>query len=68
MAAECESKEQGEENDADDIVPVEQFETPTAGGELLGVGPGAPAEHGDHTEKHGHGVAVQDEHGGRGFP
>src|SRR6266849_7301475 len=61
-AAEGETEEQSEEQDADGVVPIEEFEAPVFAREFLGVGPGAPAEHGDDAEDDGPGIAVKNEH------
>ena len=61
-AAQREADEQGEEQDADDVVPVEQFIAPTLGGKLLCVAPRAPANHRDHTEHDGQQITVYDKH------
>lgn len=56
-----EGEQQGEQNDADGIVPVEKLEA-IAGRELEGVGPRSPADGaGDHHEK-GEAKGERDEH------
>ena len=54
---------EGEEEDADDVVPVEELVAPGLAGELLGVAPGAPAEHGHDTEDDGENVVRTVVHG-----
>jgi hypothetical protein len=48
---------------ADGVIPVKQLEAPGGSGQFLGVGPGAPAQHGDEAEHDGQGVTFDDEHG-----
>ena len=56
--------DKAEEQDADGVIPIVEFEAPLIfAGQFLGVGPGAPAEHGDDTEKDGDGKAVKNKHG-----
>ena len=54
-----------EQQDADHVIPVKQFEAPGAPGQLLRVGPRATAKHGDDAEQYGGGVALNNEHGSR---
>ena len=61
-AAEGEAPGDGAYEEADDVVPVEELEA-VAGGELEGVGPAAPAEHGDDHEGQGYGVGFGLIHG-----
>ena len=63
-AADGEGEEQGQQQYAEGVIPVEQLELPLAAGQFLGVGPGTPAEHGDKAHCHGNGVGLDDEHGG----
>ena len=61
-AAECERKKQGEDNHSEHIVPVEEFVSPTLGCGLLGISPGAPAEHNDEAENYCERITVNDYH------
>jgi hypothetical protein len=42
MRAKCQRKEERCDQDADGVIPIKQFKTVTSG-ELLGIGPGTPA-------------------------
>jgi len=44
-ASEGERQEERQHIDSEGVVPVEELEAPFLAGELLGVGPGSPAEH-----------------------
>src|SRR6266851_6915219 len=64
MAAQRESENQRQQQHADGVIPVEQFEPPALAGKFLGVGPGTPAKHGDHAKHHRPSVILQDKHCG----
>ena len=60
--AQREGRQHGEEQQADDIVPVEEFIAPRAGRQFLGVAPGAPAQHGDEAKSDCQGITLNDKH------
>src|SRR5260370_5882915 len=64
VAAQRESKNQRQQQHADGVIPVEQFEPPALAGKFLRVGPGTPAKHGDHAEDHRPSVILQNKHCG----
>ena len=61
-AAQGKAHDNGEEEHADDIVPIEQFITPALGGKFLRVAPRAPANHGNDAQHHGQYIIVYDKH------
>ena len=62
VASQREGRHGRQQHHAKNVVPIEEFEPPAAG-ELLGVGPGTPAEHGDDAQSDRKGIAVNHEHG-----
>ena len=61
-ATECEAKQNGKQQDAYGIVPIEKFVAPVLGGKFLGVAPAASANHCNEAEKHGNAVTVDNVH------
>ncbi len=62
-AAEGESQQQRQQQHSERVVPVEQLEAPVLAGELAGVRPRAPAEHGEDAKHDRQRIAMHDVHG-----
>ena len=61
-AAHGERQHQRQQEHADGVVPVEELEPPFLAGQLLGVGPRAPAQHRDDAHHHGDRIRFNDNH------
>ncbi len=61
-AAQGECQQQRQQEHAEHVIPVEQLEAPLPAGELLGVGPRAPTEHGHDAQADGQRVGLNGNH------
>jgi hypothetical protein len=60
-AAQRHTDQQRAEQNAPDVIPIEEFKAPILA-EFLRVGPASPAEHAEHHHHQRHGVNLGDEH------
>jgi hypothetical protein len=61
-APERQTDQQGAEQNAPDVVPVEKFEPPILA-ELVSVGPTPPTQHAEDHHDESNGVKLRDKHG-----